>query len=210
MPALAAGGTHIVDDSAVETPGVCNTELFGTRFGPGSSSATLNVNCTFDALPRLELGLGVIRAREDGSAEAEFGPAFKWNLAEPDGGSPGLALTGLVKIGTRSGRLESVNIFVPVTFALSTSTLFSLNAGWQHVRQADARDTAKFGGQLEVIATPTLGLMGEVFATLESSPGAQAGIRWTPADMVDLDLTLGHRVDGLSDVSVAAGLVLRF
>jgi hypothetical protein len=52
--------------------------------------------------------------------------------------------------------------------------------------------------------------MAEVFTTLVDTPGAQAGLRFTPAHNLDLDLTLGHKVDGVSNLSVAVGLVLRF
>jgi hypothetical protein len=93
-PALAAGGTHVVDDSGVETPGVCNTELFGKYFGPGRWSGTANLNCTFKGAPRLELGLGLTRTEDDGASETALGPSFKWNLAEPNGGAPGVALSG--------------------------------------------------------------------------------------------------------------------
>lgn len=209
-PALAAGGTHVVDDSGVETPGVCNTELFGKYFGPGRWSGTANLNCTFKGAPRLELGLGLTRTEDDGASETALGPSFKWNLAEPNGGAPGVALSGALKLATETGRIEFATLLVPLTFALSETVAFSLNAGWQHVRLADTPDTAKLGAQLEAAATDSLGLMAEVFTTLVDTPGAQAGLRFTPADNLDLDLTLGHKVDGVSNLSVAVGLVLRF
>lgn len=209
-PALSAGGTHIVDDSAVETPGVCNSELFGKSFGPGRWSGTANLNCTFRGAPRLELGLGITRTDERGARETALGPAFKWNLAEPAGSAPGVALSGALKLATETGKVEFATLLVPATFALSDAVAFSLNAGWQHVRLADTPDTAKVGAQVEAAATGGLSLMAEIFTTLDHSPGAQAGLRWTPADALDLDLTLGHKVDGISDLSVAAGLVIRF
>lgn len=209
-PALAAGGTHIVDDSAVETPGLCNTELFGKFFGPGRWSGTANLNCTFKGAPRLELGLGLAHTEDEGANETALGPAFKWNLAEPKGRAPGVALSGAMKLATQTGRVEFATLLVPVTFALSESLAFSLNAGWQHVRLADRPDTAKFGAQVEAAATDQLALMAEVFTTLVDTTGAQAGLRWTPVDALDLDVTLGHKVDGVSDLSVAAGLVFRF
>jgi hypothetical protein len=209
-PLLAAGGTHIVDDSAVETPGVCNTELFGKHFGPDRWSGTANLNCTFRAAPRLELGLGLVRTKDRGARETAIGPAFKWNLAEPAGGTPGFALAGALKVASETGRVEFAALLVPLTFARSDRVAFSMNAGWQHVRLADTQDVAKVGAQLEAAAADGLGLMAEVFSTMVDTPGAQAGLRWTPVGALDLDLTLGHKVDGISDVSVAAGLVLRF
>jgi hypothetical protein len=207
-PAFAAGGTHVVDDSAVETPGQCNTELLGTRFAPGVDSTTLNLNCTFEAIPRLELGVGLVGARAAGAVAREAGPAFKLNVAEPATGRPGVALAGLLKFGMESGRLESLNLFVPVTFTLSPTTVLSVNAGYVHVHQV--ADTATFGVQLEQLAAPTLVFMVEFFSTGVGDLGGQAGIRWTPDNQLDLDLTLGHRADGIADLSVAAGLVLRF
>jgi hypothetical protein len=78
------------------------------------------------------------------------------------------------------------------------------------VRLADTPNTATFGAQLDAAVAERLGLMIEAFATLEDQPGAQAGLRWTPVDALDLDLTLGHKVDGVSDLSLAIGAVLRF
>lgn len=151
-----------------------------------------------------------MHTEDRGARETAIGPAFKWNLAEPASGMPGLALSGALKVAGETGRVEFATLLVPLTFALSDRVAFSVNAGWQHVRLADTQDTAKVGVQVEAAADDELGLMAEVFTTLVDTPGAQAGLRWTPVGALDLDLTLGHKVDGFSDLSVAAGLVFRF
>jgi hypothetical protein len=209
-PAVAAGGTHVVDDAPVETPGVCNSELFGKHFGPGRRTTTATLNCTFKAAPQLELGLALARTRDRGALETAFGPAFKWNFVEGADDSPGLAVVGVMKVAAETGRVEFATLFVPLTLALADGFAFSLNAGWQHVRLADRPDSMKVGGQVEAAVADGLCLMAELFATVGDRPGAQTGLRWTPAEAFDMDLTLGHKVDGVSTLSAAAGLTFRF
>ena len=52
--ALAAGGAHVVEDSEVLEPGLCQVDLWVTRFDPGAGYANAAPTCTLQSLPRLE------------------------------------------------------------------------------------------------------------------------------------------------------------
>lgn len=209
-PVLAAGGSHVIDDYGVETPGVCNSELIATRLEPSVHSGKATLNCTTRALPAVEFGLALVHLNDDGTRETLLGPGLKWKLREP-GNGPGLALAGIVQFGLETGRLEKASIILPISFALSDRLMLNLNAGWVHARLASPQDTVKVGAQAIVRPAPEWTLMVEGFTELDNPAGAQAGMRWTPGQgAVDVDLTIGHRVDGVADLSVAGGLIIRF
>ena len=54
--ALAAGGAHVVEDSEVLEPGLCQVDLWVTRFDPGAGYVNAAPTCTLTSLPRLEWG----------------------------------------------------------------------------------------------------------------------------------------------------------
>src|ERR1700754_3613737 len=55
--AWAAGGGHVVEDSEVLEPGLCQVDLWVTRFDPGAGYANAAPTCTLKSLPRLEWGV---------------------------------------------------------------------------------------------------------------------------------------------------------
>src|SRR4051812_17783788 len=78
-PAWAGGGAHVVDDDAVETPGTCHLEIWGTRYGSHSGLANLSPACTREAWPDLELGVAV-QHTWDSKDHTIAGPALKLHL----------------------------------------------------------------------------------------------------------------------------------
>lgn len=54
-PAFAAGGEHVIDDAAVETPGTCHLESWVT-LSSGGGLVNSAPACTRKAWPNLELG----------------------------------------------------------------------------------------------------------------------------------------------------------
>jgi hypothetical protein len=209
-PALAAGGTHLVDDYGVETAGVCNAEILGTRYARATTRGVANLNCTFLALPAIEWQLSLAHLAKVGGRETQIGPGFKWNLRAP-GAGPGLAFAAQTKLGLETGRVDLLFLNLPLSLALSDTLFVNLNAGWVHERLAEPADAAKLGAQLIAVAGVDWVLMAETVTLVGQFTGAQAGARWTPgAGRIDVDVTLGHRIDGASDLSVSGGVIVRF
>ncbi|EJL28794.1 hypothetical protein PMI01_03457 [Caulobacter sp. AP07] len=207
--ARASGNEHVIDDSVVETPGVCHQESWATRFGPRHGLVNLSPACTRKAWPNLEIGGAVQRTWADGTSDTTVGPALKYTLRAEDTGV-GLGVIGAGAWSVGSGRLETASLIVPVTLRLNDRVRVNLNAGWSHAR-ADARPNAAFyGAQAEVGVARDVTVMVEAFQRDGGKAGGQAGLRWNPGGgRFDLDLIAGRRIDGATPRAVTLGLTLR-
>jgi hypothetical protein len=208
--AWASGNEHVIDDAAVETPGVCHLEAWTTRFSPRQGLLNLSPACTRRAWPRLELGAGIQRAwAADGTSDILVGPALKLNLMPEETGL-GLGLAGSAAYGVRAGRLESASLLVPMTIPVSQRLRVNLNAGWSYGRIATRRSAAFYGAQIELALPHDVTLMAEGFRRGGGDPGGQLGLRWNPGGgRFDLDLVAGRRVDGESPRAVSLGITVR-
>jgi hypothetical protein len=207
-PACAAGGAHVIDDDAVETPGTCHLETWVTHYAPGRGLANAAPACTPSALPRLEIGAAV-QTLWDSHNDTTLGPAVKLNLRPVTRGL-GLALSGAAAWSLRSGRLETASAIVPLTVPVGQRLHLNFNSGWTYAHGAAHRHAVFFGAQAEFQLTRSFGLMTEAFGRDHGHPGAQAGLRWTPGGgKLDLDLMAGRRVDGVSRNAVTLGVTVR-
>lgn len=207
--AWASGNEHVIDDSVVETPGVCHLESWATRFDPRHGLVNLSPACTRKAWPNLEIGGAVQHAWDNGSSDTTIGPALKYTLRAEDTGV-GLGVIGGGAWSVRSGRLETASLIVPVTLKLSDRVRVNLNAGWSHVRADAKRDAAFYGAQAEVGVARDVTLMVEAFRRDGGKPGGQLGLRWNPGGgRVDFDLVAGRRIDGATPRAITLGLTLR-
>lgn len=208
-PVFASGNEHVVDDAAVEIPGVCHLESWVTRFAPRHGLINLSPACTRKAWPNLEIGGAVQWGSADGVSDTAIGPALKYALRSEDSGV-GLGLVGAGAWSVRSGRLETASLIVPVTLKLGDRVRANLNAGWSHVG-ADARRGAAFhGAQIEASVARDVTLMVEAFQRDGGKAGGQLGLRWSPGGgRIDLDLVAGRRIDGVTPRALTLGLTLR-
>ncbi|USQ93928.1 hypothetical protein [Caulobacter sp. RL271] len=207
--AWASGNEHVIDDAAVETPGVCHLETWTTRFARRQGLLNLAPACTRKTWPRLEIGGGLQRAWSNGAAETTVGPALKLNILPEDRGL-GLGLAGAAGFGLRAGHLDSASLVAPMTIPVGPRLRINLNAGWSYVR-ADAKSDAAFvGAQAEWSMARNLTLMVETFRRDAGHAGGQLGVRWNPGGgRFDLDLVAGRRIDGASPRAVSLGLTVR-
>ncbi|AYV47495.1 hypothetical protein CFHF_06170 [Caulobacter flavus] len=207
--AHASGNEHVVDDAAVETPGVCHLETWTTRFSQRQGLLNLSPACTRKAWPRLEIGGGLQRVWNDGAVETTVGPALKLNILPEERGI-GLGLAGTAGYGVRAGRLDTASLIAPMTIPVGQKVRINLNAGWSYVR-ADTKSHAAFvGAQAEWTLARNLTLMAETFQREGSDAGAQFGMRWNPGGgRIDLDLVAGRRIDGARPRAISLGLTVR-
>ncbi len=208
--ARASGAEHVVDDAAVETPGVCHLEAWTTRLAARQGLVNLSPACTRQAWPRLELGAGIQHAwAAGGISDTTIGPAVKLNLLPEDQGL-GLGIAGSAAYGARAGRLETAGLLVPMTLPVGRRLRINLNAGWSYTRAAARRDAMFYGAQAELSPIDDLVLMVEAFRRYGGRPGGQVGLRWPPGGgRVDLDLVAGRRADGESPRALSLGLTVR-
>lgn len=207
-PALAAGGAHVVDDAAVETPGTCHAENWLTAASSRSGVANISPACTRIAWPNLELGGAYAHAWADGRGGSLISLTPKLVLRSEDTGV-GVGVAGSVSYGLGRSRLEAASLTVPVTVAASERIRLNFNIGWQWFRMTDSHDLF-VGAQAEIGLNDKLNLMIEAFTRDKGNAGGQLGLRWTPGKgNVDIDLLLGRYLDGATRNAITLGITLR-
>jgi hypothetical protein len=207
-PALAAGGAHVVDDSAIETAGTCHVETWVTGASHGGGLAYVGPGCTLKQLPVLEFGGFVVHNWGGGIRDTLIGLTPKWTIQSEYRGL-GIALDGNLAWSTDHGRLDNASLIVPFTIDAQTWLRLDFNAGWLWTRAGD-REAGFVGAQAEMQVAHDLNLMIEAFTRTIEKPGGQIGLRWTPhRGRIDLDLIAGRRADGVAPTSVTLGLTIR-
>lgn len=208
-PAFASGNEHVIDDAAVETPGVCHLEGWATRFAPRHGLVNLSPACTRKAWPNLEIGGAVQHGWDNGQADTTVGPALKYTLRSEAAGF-GLGVIGAGAWSVGSGRLETASLIVPVTLKLTDRVRVNLNAGWSYGRADAERNAAFYGAQAEVGLAHDVTVMAEAFQREGGKAGGQLGLRWNPGGgRVDFDLVAGRRVDGEAPRAITLGVTFR-
>lgn len=205
--ARASGGSHVVDDAEVETPGFCHAESWLTGFGDGRRLANLSPACTFDALRSVELGAAIQHGWERGHRRTLIGPAVKLALRKPSRGF-GLGMAVSAAVDASTGKAEGATVLVPMTIDLTSRVRTNFNLSYQWARTGD-RHGLMAGAQVEVRAESNLSVMAEGFVRDDGKPGFQAGVRWTPKAWIDVDLLGGRRVDGSNARAVTLGVTVR-
>ena len=218
-PVRAAGGAHIVDDSEVETPGVCHLETWVTRFVPGDGYLNLAPACTpAEKIPFIELGLVYDHYWDQNWDPATnpllFGPALKVNFRKEETGlGLGLGITSGVNL--RTGELGLASLLMLVTIPIDERVRVNLNAGWSYLR-GDTPDAFFWGGQVEAKVGWDLSLMIEGFARSPNGlAGAQLGLRYTPTlkgkeGWLDFDLLFGSYFTPDTSRFFTLGVTVRF
>lgn len=207
-PAFAAGGARVIDDAAVETPGVCHVETWLTGSTGANRLFQLAPACTPRALPNLELGGSLTRTWAPGTHDTVIGAAAKLNLRDEMHHGWGIAVSGGIAWSADRSDLDSANINVPLTVPVGRVRL-NLNASWLWTR-ADGH-SAFVGAQADWTVQPDLDLVAEVFTRDTGRAGGQIGLRWTPGGgHVDFDLIAGRYIDGTTPTSLTAGVIARF
>lgn len=207
--AQAAGGSHIVDDAEVETPGVCHIEGWVTRFVPGEGYYNAAPACTLKSLPMVEIGANFQHYWDQTINAPLFGPAMKVNFrSETTGVGIGLGLNGGVNV--RTGDLGTASLLMLVTLPLDDKVKFNFNAGWSYLR-GDTPDALFYGAQVEAKVGWDISLMLEIFGRTPGLAGTQLGLRYTPGDgPVDIDLLAGSFLDSNAPRFFTVGVTVRF
>ena len=211
-PGWAAGGAHFVDDAEVLEPGLCQVDLWVTRFDPGAGYANATPTCTLQSLPRLEWGVQFQHYwfNDTQTTDQIFGPTAKVNLIPEDTGI-GLGFVFNSGVNLRTGNLELITPLALLTVPLNDRVRFNFNAGWSYVRIAEYPDAFFWGGQVEAKVGSEVTLMLETFGRTPGIIGTQMGLRWRPNDgPIDFDLLVGNFFDQLSTRFFTVGVTVRW
>lgn len=208
--ASAAGNAHVVDDSEVETPGLCHVEAWTTLFLNGDGYITGAPACTTKKLPWLEIGAAYQHYWDQAIAAPLFGPAMKVNFqSETTGLGLGMGLNSGMNLKT--GDLGIASVLALVTVPFDDKVKFHFNAGWAYLVTAPTPNAAFYGAQVEAKVGYDLVLMLEAFGRAPGPPGAQMGLRFTPNDgPIDFELMVGSLFDAANPRFITFGMTVRF
>jgi hypothetical protein len=208
-PMWAAGGAHVVDDSEVETPGLCHVDTWVAASFTSDVLFNGAPACTTTKIPWLEIGAAYNHYW--GSLNAPlFGPAMKVNFrSEETGFGVGLGLNGAVNLKT--GNLGFASTLLLVSWPIDDRVKFHANAGWSYLAGVEAPNALFYGGQVEIDVGRNVMLMLEAFGQAPGSPGTQMGLRYTPnKGPVDIDLLVATYFDSVTTRFITLGVSVRF
>ena len=209
--AQAAGGAHIVDDSEVETPGVCHLETWVARYLPGNGYFNVSPACTTEKMPFLEIGAALQHYWDETINAPLFGPAIKVNFQPATVGGVGIGLDLTTGVNLRTGDLGLVNAIALVTLPLSEGTNINLNAGWSYLGSDHLPNAYFYGAQIETKVAWDLSLMLEVFGRANSIAGVQMGVRFTPKNSwFDFDFLAGSFLTSDQPRFFTVGVTVRY
>lgn len=205
--AHAAGGAHVIDDAAVETPGQCHLDSWYSRVDADAGLVQLNPGCTFAALPNIEFDLALGHSWDDDGDQTNVAVGGKL-LLRPETTGFGIGISGNIGFGTDQGAFETSAVTLLFTLPASERLRLNANLGWIW-SNLDGTDAWFAGAQAEIALTETLGLMVEGFDRRGGTAGWQAGLRWSlPGDRVRIDLLGGHFLDGETPAAVTLGITI--
>jgi hypothetical protein len=214
-PALAAGGAFAVDDSGVDDAGACKVESFAAFAGNSDFIGSVAPACVVNFGRNVELGAQVQRFRSGGAWGTTFTAKGKTNIIPVERGGFGLALSGGLTYDVTNRVTNGVFLNVPLTFEVNKQFRINLNGGWlwdPSVEQHFATWGAGFEWKFAEASPFTL--IGEVFGVAgngaNTNPRAQAGLRYTPVESLDIDVIYGRNLTGEDSNWITVGLNVRF
>jgi len=215
----AASGAFVVDDAAIDDVGACKVESWVAPASNTDFAAVSTPACVVPLFLPTELSVQAVRFRADGEWSTALAPKAKMTLLKPEVGKFGVAIAGGSVFDVSTGELAASFIYIPVTYTVTETFKFNVNAGWLYERP-NALHYATYGAGFEWI--PVKGgpvtLIAEMFGLIGErtdprsiiDPRFQAGIRITPIETVDVDLIYGRNITGENANWVTVGLNVRF
>jgi hypothetical protein len=227
IEARAAGGAYAVDDAEVDKPGSCKVESWAS-FAANSARDFAGVvapACVVSLGRPVELGAQFQRSRSDGEWGTALALHAKVNILPVETGKIGLGLSVAAPFDLITRQSTGFSVNVPLTYQFSEQFKVNVNAGWLYER-ADQLNWLTWGAGFEWQFVNKWTLIGEAFGQLgrlppvplgdppppESirQPRLQAGVRFTPVEMLDLDLIFGRNITGENANWLTFGVNFRF
>ncbi|AMB84656.1 hypothetical protein AWM79_04785 [Pseudomonas agarici] len=212
--AQAAGGSYIVDDGSLNDPGECNIDTWykSSRHNASSGETALSQDCTPNSLPSLQFGADINRSRDDGQHQTLLSPHLKVSLlSRADLGLEAALSTALHFATARRHSLDGVELSVPLTYQPIDPLHLTVSGGWAQAYDDGRQHRAlTWGTGVEYDVAHALTLVAERFGRQHGDQGWQTGPRLHIGEKLDIDLVVGHYLNGNRDRWLTTGATLRF
>jgi hypothetical protein len=225
IEAKAAGGAFAVDDAEVDKPGSCKVESWVSFADNRDFAAVTAPACVANIGRPVELGVQLQRSRADDEWGTSLTLKGKTNILPVETGKIGLGIAGGMTYDFVARQNSAFTINVPATMQFSEKFKVNVNAGWLWDRIAGIH-YATWGAGFEYQLGEKVGMIGEAFGQLGRLPAVdpgdppppesirqprlQGGLRFTPIEMMDVDLIYGRNISGENANWLTLGVNLRF
>lgn len=213
----AAGGAFAVDDASTTAPNTCQVESWTSFARNHDFAGVVTPACTVDFIRPVELSAQLQRTRAGGVWGSLVAPQAKTIFQPVVTGTVGYGLSVGTTFDLINDRNTGSYAYVPATWAPLEQFRINVNAGWRYDRIADLH-WLTWGTSFEWNFIKPFTLIAEVFGEAGhrpihqpslADPRAQAGLRFTPVDAVDIDLIYGHNITGVRTQWITIGLNVR-
>ena len=213
----AAGGAFVVDDAEIAALNTCQVESWVSFARNHDFVGVSNPACTVNVIRPVELGVLLLRSRAAGVWGSLLSPQAKTVFAPVETGKIGFGLAAGMMFDLANDQDTSSYAYVPATWKIDERFSINANVGWRHDRVADLH-WLTWGSSFEWTFVKPVTLIAEVFGEAGhrpifqrslADPRAQAGLRFTPVDNVDVDIIYGRNVTGVRTHWFTIGLNVR-
>jgi len=213
-PAYAAGGSYVVDDGGVNDPGQCNIDTWykSGRHDAARGESVLSADCTPTSLPSVQLGADINRSRNDGEHTTLLSPHIKASIfSREDLGLEAAVLAQPHFATDRRHAYDGSDLALPLTYKPFEALRLTVSAGWYHAyNDGDQQHGRTWGSGVEYDVAKSLTLVAERFGQQDGDQLWQAGPRLHIGQNLDIDLVVGHHLNGDRDRWFTTGATVRF
>jgi len=214
----AAGGAFAVDDAQITALNTCQVESWTSFARNKDFVGNSTPACTVDFIRPVELSAQFQRLRVGNTWGSLVTVQAKTIFAPVETGKVGVGLAGGATFDLIHKHHVASYAYVPATFAVLEDFRINVNAGWLHDGILDLH-WLTWGAGFEWNFVKPLTLIAEIFGQTGhrpvqlpslADPRMQAGLRFTPADAVDIDVIYGRNITGVRTHWITIGLNVRF
>jgi hypothetical protein len=206
--AFAAGGAFNVDDSEIGSPGECKTETWTAFAANRDFIGVAAPACVVEFSRPVEIGAQLVRFRSGDQWGTDLILKGKTSLIPLGEGKIGVGFIGGGAYSFTQHEMAAAFATLPVSFQISDTLRLNVNAGVLR-NLIETRTLFTWGAGADLSLSPKVTLIAEVFG-FNSETSAQAGMRYTPHEKIDFDLTYGRNLTGERADWITLGINLRF
>jgi hypothetical protein len=204
-----ADGAFAVEDAEVDEPGKCKVESWAAFANKRDFIGVVAPACVFNFGRPVEIAVPVARVRGEGVWSTDLVLEAKTPIIPFDDESKfGVALVGGVGFNLTRGDTAALFANVPFSYRATESLRLDLNIGVLR-NLVDDRTVFTWGAGANLAITQQVSLIAGTFG-FGRKVGAQVGIRYTPHEKVDFDLSYARNLEGDRADWITLGVNLRF